>query len=204
MDHEKAQQAIHDLLIALGESPGRDGLQGTPDRVATLFAELYRGVGIDPASVLKAARPLTGSDQQVGDFVALRGISFSSICEHHLLPFRGSADVGYVPAEKIVGLGILADLVDITAARPQLQERLGDMVAGALVESGVARGGVVVIRAEHGCVKHRGPRLAHSETLTVATSGSLADQDARREALTTLGLAPEHQVALSHSDAVTG
>ena len=190
MDEVKARQAIHDLLVALGESPERDGLHGTPERVAELFAELYRGVGIDPVSVLDEARPLADADEQLGDLVALRGISFSSVCEHHLLPFRGMADVAYAPADRIVGLGILADLVAITAARPQLQERLGEMVADALVDSGVAKGAVVVIRAEHGCVQHRGPRLGESETLTVATAGTLSDEAARREALLTMGTAP--------------
>ena len=200
MDTAKAQQAIHDLLVALGETPERDGLQGTPERVAELFAELYRGVGTDPAEVLSAARPLTDRTDQVGNLVALKGISFSSICEHHLLPFRGSADVAYVPAGKIVGLGILADLVEITAARPQIQERLGDMVATALVDSGVASGAVVVIRAEHGCVQHRGPRLAASETVTVATAGSLQDPEARREALGTMGHQSTQTPSVQHAD----
>jgi len=187
VDRPRAEQAIHDLLVALGESPDREGLHGTPQRVAELFAELYRGVGVDPTSVLNAARPLAEADEQLGDLVALRGIGFSSVCEHHLLPFRGVADVAYSPADRIVGLGILADLVAITAARPQLQERLGDMVAEALVESGVAQGAVVVIRAEHGCVQHRGPQLAASETVTVASAGTLATEVGRREAFLAMG-----------------
>ncbi|AVG23055.1 GTP cyclohydrolase I [Pontimonas salivibrio] len=190
MDDQRLQDAVTELLEALGENPERDGLQGTPGRVSKLFQELYRGVGIDPVTVLEEARPLAEAEDQFGDFVALRGIAFSSICEHHLLPFRGTADVGYQPADKLVGLGILADVVEIAASRPQMQERLGDMVADALVRSGVAAGSVVVLRGEHGCVQHRGPKLSESETVTVATAGSFRDPAARREALLSMGSAP--------------
>lgn len=183
MDDAKVRVAVEQLLEALGEDPSREGLADTPERVASLFSELYRGVGIDPVTVLESARALAESDDQFGDLVALRGIQFSSVCEHHLLPFRGTADVAYVPGARIVGLGVLADVVSLAAARPQMQERLGDMVADALVRSGVASGALVVIRAEHGCVQHRGPRLAESETVTMASAGSLREPDARREAL---------------------
>lgn len=183
MDDAKVKVAVEQLLEALGEDPTREGLADTPERVASLFSELYRGVGIDPVTVLESARALAESDDQFGDLVALRGIQFSSVCEHHLLPFRGTADVAYVPGARIVGLGVLADVVSLAAARPQMQERLGDMVADALVRSGVASGALVVIRAEHGCVQHRGPRLAESETVTMASAGSLREPDARREAL---------------------
>ena len=183
MDDATLREAVTRLLEALGEDPQRAGLVDTPERVASLFAELYRGVGVDPVTVLETARALAESNDQLGDLVALRGIQFSSICEHHLLPFKGSADVAYVPDERIVGLGVLADLVGLAAARPQMQERLGDMVADALVRSGVAKGSLVVIRAEHGCVQHRGPRLAESETVTMASAGTLRYAEARREAL---------------------
>lgn len=187
MDEAKLRDAVTVLLEALGEDPTREGLGGTPERVASLFAELYKGVGIDPVSVLTEARPLAEAENHFGELVALRGISFSSVCEHHLLPFRGTADVAYQPGDKLVGLGILADLVELAAARPQMQERLGDLIATALVDSGVASGSVVVIRAEHGCVTHRGPRLAESETVTVATAGALTEPEARREALQAMG-----------------
>jgi len=183
VDDAKVRVAVEKLLEALGEDPTREGLADTPERVASLFSELYRGVGVDPVTVLDSARPLAESDDQFGDLVALRGIQFSSVCEHHLLPFRGTADVAYAPGSRIVGLGVLADVVSLAAARPQIQERLGDMVADALVRSGVASGALVMIRAEHGCVQHRGPRLAESETVTMASAGSLRDPSARREAL---------------------
>ena len=175
------------MLRALGEDPTREELAETPQRVAQLFRELYRGVGVDPASVLEDARALGDSTEQLGDLVALKAIQFSSICEHHLLPFRGSADVAYTPHHRIVGLGVLAELVAVAAARPQLQERLGEMIADALVRSEVASGALVVIRAEHGCVQHRGPKLAESETVTLASAGTLSEPSARREALQAMG-----------------
>jgi len=187
VDDQKLQQAISLLLEALGEDPTRAELAHTPTRVAELFRDLYRGVGVDPASVLESSSALVDDNDHVGDLVWLRGIQFSSICEHHLLPFRGSADVAYQPRERLVGLGVLAELVSIAAARPQMQERLGDMVADALVRSGVASGALVLIRAEHGCVQHRGPRLHEAETVTMASAGTLQDPGARREALQTIG-----------------
>ena len=175
MDTEKVADLVIRLLDALGEDTGRPGLRRTPERVAELYQDLYRGIGIDPVSVLTSAPPLESTPDDRGDLVALRGIDFTSICEHHLLPFRGMADVVYRPGSRLLGLGVIADLVHIAAARPQLQERLGDVIAGALVDSGVATGAVAVLRAEHGCVSHRGPRLQGSETVTVAARGTLAD-----------------------------
>ena len=184
MDAKRIESLVAELLVALGEDTSRPGLNNTPGRVSELYQELYAGVGVDPASVLVDAPALDSTPEERGDLVALRGIDFTSICEHHLLPFRGLADVAYRPGERLLGLGILADLVHLSAARPQIQERLGDMIAQALVDSGVASGSLVVLRAEHGCVAHRGPKLQGSETVTVAARGSLAD-------------APDYALALS-------
>jgi len=175
VDAKRIEFLVTELLVALGEDPSRSGLDKTPSRVSDLYAELYAGVGVDPASILVTAPALDSTPDERGDVVALRGIDFTSICEHHLLPFRGTADVVYRPGERLLGLGVLADLVHVSAARPHIQERLGDMIAHALVDSGVAEGSLVVLRAEHGCVAHRGPKLHGSETVTVAARGSLAD-----------------------------
>jgi GTP cyclohydrolase I len=175
VDAKRIESLVTELLVALGEDISRPGLANTPGRVSELYRDLYAGVGVDPASVLTNAPALDSTPDERGDLVALRGIDFTSICEHHLLPFKGTADVVYRPGERLLGLGVLADLVHVCAARPQIQERLGDMVAQALVDSGVARGSLVVLRAEHGCVAHRGPKLQGSETITVAARGSLAD-----------------------------
>jgi len=186
VDNAVIRQAIHDILVAVGEDPTREGLSSTPDRVAELFGELYSGVGVNPVSVIRNANSVISDASERGELVALRGIAFHSLCEHHLLPFEGVASVVYQPAQGIVGLGTLATLVEVTAARPQLQERLGEMVAQALMESGVAAGALVLISATHGCVRFRGPKQALT-TVTVAAEGTLASGTGRHEALLLVG-----------------
>lgn len=186
MDSEAIKRAIHDIVVAIGEDPTREGLQKTPERVAELYAELFSGVGVDPVTVVEAARKVSTEPGERGDLVALRDVVFSSLCEHHLLPFHGRASVVYQPGEGILGLSTIANLVEIVAARPQLQERIGEMVAQALVSSGIAEGALVLVSAEHGCVSFRGPRQ-HLTTVTVATEGSLASGQARHEALLLVG-----------------
>lgn len=186
MDSATIARAIKDILTAVGEDPSREGLANTPDRVAELFAELYSGVGVDPVQVLRDAKPVASTESERGELVALRDIAFHSICEHHLLPFEGTASVVYAPAGAIVGLGTLATLVEVSAARPQLQERLGELVAQSLVDSGVAAGALVVLSASHGCVRFRGPKQALT-TVTVAASGSLGKGPSRHEALLLAG-----------------
>jgi GTP cyclohydrolase I len=186
VDSEAIRQAVRSILVAVGEDPARAGLTSTPDRVAELFGELYSGVGVDPLSVIREAKPLVSEESERGELVALRDISFHSLCEHHLLPFEGTAHVVYQPAAGILGLGTLAKLVEVSAARPQLQERLGEMVANALVKSGVAAGALVLVTATHGCVRFRGPKQALT-TVTVASEGSLSSGESRHEALLLVG-----------------
>ena len=186
MDSEAIKKAVHDILVAVGEDPTREGLSTTPDRVAELFADLYSGVGVDPVSVLRDATAVPAGESERGDMVALRDISFISLCEHHLLPFEGFASVVYEPRAAIVGLGTLATVVEVTARRPQLQERVGEMVAQALVTSGIASGALVLVSAIHGCVSYRGPKQRLT-TVTVAAEGSLAEGTKRHEALLLAG-----------------
>jgi GTP cyclohydrolase I len=186
VDSEAIKKAIAEILVAVGEDPLREGLSHTADRVAELFAELYSGVGIDPITVLEKANEVPAGEKERGELVALRDISFISVCEHHLLTFDGHASVVYEPGSAILGLGTLASLVDVTARRPQLQERIGEMVAQALVASGVAAGALVLVSALHGCVSHRGPRQRLT-TVTIATAGSLAKDPKRHEALLLAG-----------------
>jgi GTP cyclohydrolase I len=129
-------------------------------------------------------------DGERGDLVLLRGLEFRSMCEHHLLPFRGLAHVGYLPAGKVVGLGRLGSVVEILAARPQLQERLGEQIASALDEGLAPRGVIVVLEAEHDCVAARDARQMNSSTVTIASRGALSDPVARTEAMTLIGAAP--------------
>ena len=186
MDSEAIKKAVRDILLAVGEDPSRKGLATTPDRVAELFADLYSGVGVDPVDVLRDAKEVPAGESERGELVALRDISFISLCEHHLLPFEGHASVVYEPGSSIVGLGTLATLVEVTARRPQLQERVGEMVAQALVSSGVARGALVLVSAVHGCVAYRGPQQRLT-TVTVATEGTLSEDTKRHEALLLAG-----------------
>lgn len=186
VDSDAIKRAIHDIVVAVGEDPTREGLVKTPDRVAELYAELFQGVGVDPVSVLEAARKVASEPDERGELVALRDISFSSVCEHHLLPFHGTASVVYQPGGGILGLSTLATLVDVVSKRPQLQERIGEMVAAALFSSGIAKGALVMLSAVHGCVSYRGPKQ-HLTTVTVATEGSLSTGQARHEALLLVG-----------------
>src|SRR5215468_10540556 len=130
-DHDRAEAAVRELLIAIGENPDREGLHDTPARVARAYAELTAGLRQDPADVLTTTFDL-GHDEKV----LVRDIELWSMCEHHLVPFTGVAHVGYIPAEsgKITGLSKLARLVDVYAKRPQVQERLTTQVADSLME----------------------------------------------------------------------
>lgn len=182
-DSARIEAAVAEILAAIGEDPTRDGLRETPRRVAEATAEMFAGVGVDAASPLVAASGFDGTSEPVGEFVALRGIAFRSVCEHHLLPFVGTAAVVFAPRDRIVGLGAIAEVVSIAAARPQLQERLTDQIAEAVERGLDARGALVLIEASHGCVTARGPRQTDAITATVAARGTLAEPAGRAEAM---------------------
>lgn len=186
VDSESIQRSIREVLVAVGEDPERPGLSQTPQRVAELYQDLFSGVGVDPVSVLQEARDVPSEPHERGELVAMRDIAFSSLCEHHLLPFEGHASVVYQPAEKILGLGTIVTLVELIAKRPQLQERVGEMVVRALVDSGVAAGALAVVEAVHGCVAYRGPKQRVT-TVSVAAAGSLESGPARHDALALVG-----------------
>ncbi|WP_191412346.1 MULTISPECIES: GTP cyclohydrolase I FolE [unclassified Salinibacterium] len=194
IDSERIQAAVVELLQAIGEDPTRPGLAATPRRIADSYAELFAGIGADPLEHLADAAEFSGDDA-VGDLVLVRDIAFRSTCEHHLLPFIGVAHVGYVPGEKIVGLGKLARVVETVSSRPQLQERLGSQIADALEEGLGARGVVVVLDARHGCVSARGARQAESSTVTVSSRGVYADSVALAGVLALVSRSPEGDAA---------
>jgi len=179
-DHDRAEAAVRELLIALGEDPTREGLQDTPARVARAYAELTSGMRQRPEDVLTTTFDL-GHDEMV----LVRDIELWSMCEHHLVPFTGVAHVGYIPSEsgKITGLSKLARLVDVYAKRPQVQERLTTQVADALMEILEARGVLVVIEAEHLCMTMRGVRKAGARTITSAVRGMMHRAATRSEAM---------------------
>ncbi|HSF37873.1 MAG TPA: GTP cyclohydrolase I FolE [Nocardioides sp.] len=177
----RAEAAVRELLLALGEDPDREGLLETPARVARAYAELTQGLRQTAEDVLTTTFDL-GHDEMV----LVRDIELWSMCEHHLVPFTGVAHVGYIPADtgKITGLSKLARLVDVYAKRPQVQERLTTQVADSLMEILEARGVIVVIEAEHLCMTMRGVKKAGARTITSAVRGAfLTHQATRAEAM---------------------
>ncbi|MEL4320469.1 GTP cyclohydrolase I [Leifsonia sp. YIM 134122] len=193
VDRPRIEAAVTELLLAIGEDPSRPGLVKTPKRVADSYAEFFGGLEVDPVSHLLDAVPLGSSDDglpQTSDAVIVRGIDFRSICEHHLLPFVGIVHVAYLPGERVVGLGKLADVVETLSTRPQLQERLTEEIADALETGLAARGVLVVMDAVHRCVVARGSRQAGSSTVTVASRGELTDAVARAELMALIGESP--------------
>ncbi|MET0806321.1 MAG: GTP cyclohydrolase I FolE [Lacisediminihabitans sp.] len=186
IDTARIEAAVLEILAAIGEDPARPGLESTPRRVAEAYTEFFAGVGVDTDGLLGDSEIADES----GELVIVRGIEFRSVCEHHLLPFLGTAHVAYAPGDHVVGLGSIARLVDTIAARPQLQERLTDEIANALVLGLGARGVLVVLDAVHGCVTTRGARQPGSSTVTLASRGILSDAAARAEAIALIGVAP--------------
>ncbi|MEV5507589.1 GTP cyclohydrolase I FolE [Streptomyces orinoci] len=179
-DEKRAQNAVRELLIAVGEDPDREGLRETPARVARAYREIFAGLWQEPEDVLTTTFDL-GHDEMV----LVRDIEVYSTCEHHLVPFHGVAHVGYIPASngKITGLSKLARLVDVFARRPQVQERLTTQIADSLMEILEARGVIVVVECEHMCMSMRGIRKPGAKTLTSAVRGQLRDPATRAEAM---------------------
>ena len=177
-DHERAERAVKELLLALGEDPEREGLKDTPARVARAFKENFAGLWQSPKDVLT-----TTFDIGHEELVIIRDIEVFSHCEHHLTPFHGMAHVGYIPSGKITGLSKVARLVDLFARRPQVQERLTSQIADAMVEILDAAGVIVIIDCEHMCMSMRGVRKSEARTVTSAVRGILRDAATRAEAI---------------------
>jgi GTP cyclohydrolase I len=167
VDAPRVEHAVRELLEAIGEDPDREGLRGTPDRIARMYAEIFAGLYSDPASFLQLQ-----FDEGHDEMVILRDIPFYSMCEHHLVPFHGVAHVGYMPEGKVVGLSKLARVVDGFARRPQLQERLTCQIADAIMEALQPDGVAVVIECEHLCLTMRGVRKPGSKMVTSAVRGT--------------------------------
>ncbi|GGU72259.1 GTP cyclohydrolase 1 [Streptomyces albospinus] len=179
-DEKRAENAVRELLIAVGEDPDREGLLETPARVARAYKELFAGLWQKPEDVLTTTFDI-GHDEMV----LVKGIEVVSNCEHHLVPFVGVAHVGYIPSTdgKITGLSKLARLVDVFARRPQVQERLTTQIADSLMEILEPRGVIVVIECEHMCMTMRGVRKPGAKTTTSAVRGQLRDPATRAEAM---------------------
>ncbi|MFE4670193.1 GTP cyclohydrolase I FolE [Streptomyces sp. NPDC056716] len=179
-DEKRAENAVRELLIAVGEDPDREGLMETPARVARAYKEIFAGLWQRPEDVLTTTFDL-GHDEMV----LVKDIEVYSTCEHHLVPFRGVAHVGYIPSTsgKITGLSKLARLVDVYARRPQVQERLTTQVADSLMDILEPRGVIVVVECEHMCMSMRGIRKPGAKTITSAVRGQLRDAATRNEAM---------------------
>ncbi len=179
-DEKRAENAIRELLIAVGEDPDREGLRETPGRVARAYKEIFAGLRQEPEDVLTTTFDL-GHDEMV----LVKDIEVMSSCEHHLVPFVGVAHVGYIPSHdgKITGLSKLARLVDVFARRPQVQERLTTQIAESLMRILEPRGVIVVVECEHMCMTMRGVRKPGAKTLTSAVRGQLRDPATRAEAM---------------------
>ena len=185
IDTGRIEAAVAEILAAIGDDVTRPGIQATPRRVASAYAEFFAGLAVDPLEHLAEAVDLEPGE--LGEAVIVRDIEFRSICEHHLLPFLGRAHVAYVPGDKVVGLGSITRVVETLAARPQLQERLTEEIADAL-QTGLAPLGVlVVLDAVHQCVTTRGPRQTASSTVTLASRGTLSETSARAEIVSLIG-----------------
>jgi GTP cyclohydrolase I len=181
VDLARAEAAVRELLFAIGEDPDRDGLKATPARVARAYAEVFGGLFVDPDDVLQ-----TTFDEDHDELVLVKEIPLYSICEHHLVPWHGSAAVGYIPGAdgRITGLSKLARVVDLYARRPQVQERLTSQVADAVMRRLEPQGVIVVVQAEHLCMAMRGVRKPGSITMTSAVRGIFQeDPRTRAEAL---------------------
>lgn len=178
VDLDRIARAVREILAAVGEDPDREGLADTPARVARSYAELLSGLREGPERHLARVFEHEAAGD---DLVVVRDIDFQSMCEHHLLPFRGRAHVAYLPAGgKVVGLSKIARTVDVFARRPQLQERLTANVADAIAEHLGARGVAVVVTAEHLCMQLRGARKQQADMVTTAFRGVFADDEAKQ------------------------
>jgi GTP cyclohydrolase I len=175
VDLDRIRRAVREILLAVGEDPDREGLAETPDRVARMYAEVFRGLRLDPRSPLQKV-----FTQKYDEMVMVKDIRFASFCEHHLLPFTGVAHVAYIPNGKVVGLSKIPRVLDILARRPQIQEKLTEEVADLVMEELDARGVAVVIEASHSCMTVRGVQKPGSTMVTSALRGICKDQPATR------------------------
>lgn len=166
VDYQRIEAAVREIIAAIGEDPGREGLAETPRRIAEMYGELFSGIDGDPREVLTK-----GFEESHKEMVVLKDVPFYSLCEHHFLPFHGKAHVGYVPEGRVVGVSKLARAVDILARRPQLQERLTSQVADAIMDGLAPDGVAVVIEAEHLCMTMRGVQKPGAVMITSAIRG---------------------------------
>ncbi len=181
VDLPRIERAVREILAAVGEDPGREGLLETPARVARMYAELFSGLHTDPSVHLKKF-----FTEEYDEMVLVRDITFNSMCEHHLLPFYGKAHIGYDPNGKVVGLSKLARVVEEFSRRPQVQERMTEQIANLLIEELDVKGVAVVLEASHSCMSIRGIRKPGSLCVTSAMKGLFRSNLSSRSEVMTL------------------
>jgi GTP cyclohydrolase I len=181
VDQPRIQRAVREILAAVGEDPDREGLLETPARVARMYAELFGGLHEDPRLHLRKF-----FTEKYDEVVLVRDISFNSMCEHHMLPFMGTAHIGYLPDGRVVGLSKLARVVEVVSKRPQVQERMTETIADLLVEELQAKGVAVVVEATHTCMTIRGIRKPGSLCVTSAMRGVFRSHLSSRSEIMTL------------------
>lgn len=175
VDHDAIKKAVRMILTAVGEDPDRPGLNQTPRRVANMYEEMFSGLYLDPARHLKVVFP-----EQYDEMVLVRDISFTSMCEHHLLPFFGVAHVAYIPDGQVTGLSKIARVVEEVSRRPQVQERMTQTIAELIDEHLKTAGVAVVVSAEHSCMSIRGVKKSGSTTVTSALRGMFKTNQSTR------------------------
>jgi GTP cyclohydrolase I len=181
IDKDKIRAAIRLYLEGIGEDPEREGLARTPDRVAHMCEEIFGGVGQDARVLMKAV-----FTEKYNEIVLVRDITFNSMCEHHLLPFSGSAHIAYIPNGKVLGLSKFARVVDVYSRRPQIQERLTNQVADLVMDELAPIGVAVIVDATHSCMTSRGVRKPGSSVVTSALRGCFLTEPASRTEVLTL------------------
>ena len=184
MDRDKIENAIRDILIAIGEDPKRRDLEETPKRVSQMYEEIFSGIKHDPEKELEVIL-----DQRHDEIILLKGIPLYGICEHHLLPFLGKAHIAYIPkGGRVTGLSKLARVVDILSKRLQVQERLATQIAEIIMSKLKPRGVMVVIEAEHLCMSMRGVKKPGALTVTSVVRGIFKkNEKTRTETLALIG-----------------
>ena len=175
VDQDRIKRAVKEIILAVGEDISRPGLEDTPDRIAEMYAELFSGLGKDPAEELS-----TSFEEGHREMVILKDIPFYSLCEHHFLPFFGAAHVGYIPSGRILGLSKVARALEVLARRPQVQERLTTQLADAMMKVVSPVGVAVVVEAEHLCMTMRGVKKPGSNIMTSAMRGSFEEGSSLR------------------------
>ncbi len=178
MDKERIEKAVREILLAIGENPDREGLKRTPERIANMFEEILSGYRDNPKNHMVLF------NEVYDEMIIVKDIPFYSLCEHHMLPFFGKAHVAYIPNEnKVTGLSKLARIVDVYAKRLQLQERMTEQIANAIMDELNPKGVMVVVEAQHLCMIMRGAKKPGSFTITSAIKGIMRKEPTRTEAL---------------------